>query len=263
MDRYDNKKRLFLITNDDGVHAKGLKTLIELVRPLGRVVVVAPDEPQSGMSHAITVKYPIRLEKIRREEDLWIYSCSGTPVDCVKIALNKLVKGKPDIILSGINHGSNSSTSIFYSGTMAAAMEGCINRIPSIGFSSLDISQDADFSGITKYIRMVIEHTLENGLSDDICLNMNFPVGRVEPVKGIKVCRQNKGLWHEEFDTRVDPQKREYFWLTGEFIDLEPDAVDTDEWALRNNYIALVPVKVDMTAYGFLDDLKKWKLNDE
>ena len=254
------KERLFLITNDDGVHAKGLQALIERARPMGKLLVIAPEEGQSGMSHAITVKYPIRVKKLKEEEGLVIYSSNGTPVDCVKLALSKLLDRKPDMILSGINHGSNSSTSIIYSGTMAAAIEGCINGIPAIGFSILDYSPDANFSSIQKYAKIVLENALNKGIPEDTCLNVNFPVNTYQKIKGIRVCRQVKGVWKEEFEHRMDPQKRDYFWLTGEFQNLEPEAVDTDEWALDHNYVSIVPVHIDLTAYSALQEIRAWSI---
>ena len=252
--------RLFLITNDDGINARGLQALIGIARPYGRLFVIAPEEGQSGMSHAITVKYPIRIQKISEEEDMVVYSSNGTPVDCVKLALSKLLDRKPDMILSGVNHGSNSSTSVIYSGTMAAAIEGCINEVPAIGFSILDYSPDAEFSSIQKYAQRVLEKALEKGLPGGICLNVNFPVNTYQKIRGIRVCRQNKGVWREEFDHRRDPQNRDYFWLTGEFHNLEPGALDTDEWALENNYVSVVPTHVDLTAYNALDQLRDWDI---
>jgi 5'-nucleotidase len=252
--------RLFLVTNDDGIRAKGLEALIEVVRPYGQVFVIAPEEGQSGMSHAITVKYPIRVRKVKQEEGLVIYGSNGTPVDCVKLALNKLLDRKPDMILSGINHGSNSSASVLYSGTMAAAIEGCVNGIPSIGFSLLDYSPDANFSSILKYAERILRTSLEKGIPQETCLNVNIPVNTYHKIKGIRVCRQNKGMWVEEFDHRTDPQNRDYFWLTGEFQNLEPDAPDTDEWALKNNYVSIVPVHVDLTAYRAIEQLKEWEI---
>ena len=254
------KVKLFLVTNDDGIQARGLQALIELVRPYGKVMVVAPTDGQSGMSHAITVKNPIRIKKLEQQEGLVVYSSNGTPVDCVKLALSKLLDRKPDMILAGINHGSNSSSSIIYSGTMAAAIEGCINGIPSIGFSLLDYSPEANFGSILKYARIILEQALEKGIPDDTCLNVNFPVNTYQKIKGIRICRQNKGAWKEEFEQRMDPMKRDYFWLTGEFINLEPEAVDTDEWALRHNYISIVPVHIDLTAYKAMDHLRDWSI---
>ena len=249
-----------MLTNDDGIQARGLEALIGLVRPYGKIMVVAPEEAQSGMSHAITVKNPIRIKKLESREDLVIYSSNGTPVDCVKLALSKLLDRKPDMLLAGINHGSNSSSSIIYSGTMAAAIEGCINGIPSVGFSLLDYSPDANFGSILKYAGIILENALEKGIPADVCLNVNFPVNTYQKIKGIRICRQNKGKWKEEFEQRVDPMQRDYFWLTGEFMNLEPEARDTDEWALHNNFISIVPVHIDLTAYGALDQLSDWTI---
>jgi 5'-nucleotidase len=212
------------------------------------------------MSHAITVKYPIRIKKVREEEGLIVYGCNGTPVDCIKLGLSKLLDRKPDMILSGINHGANSSTSVIYSGTMAAAIEGCINGVPAIGFSILDYSPDANFSSIGKYARIILEKALEEGLPDDICLNVNFPVNTYQKIRGIRVCRQNKGVWREEFEHRKDPQNRDYYWLTGEFQNLEPDAEDTDEWALENNFVSVVPTHVDLTAHDALGLIRDWDI---
>lgn len=252
-------ERLILVTNDDGIYAKGLEALVDAVKQFGHVLVIAPHEGQSSMAHAITVKVPIRIEKIKGNNGVDIYSCSGTPVDCIKLAINHLVTTTPSLVVSGINHGSNASASIIYSGTMAAAIEGCLNGIPSIGFSLLDFSRDADFSGAKKHVKNIIEKVLREGLQAGTCLNVNIPKENVSPVKGIRICRQTKGFWQEEFDRRTDPMNREYFWLTGEFNNMEPDSEDTDEWALAHNYISIVPVKVDFTDYDSLQQLKKWE----
>jgi 5'-nucleotidase len=253
-------ERLILVTNDDGIHAKGLSAMIEAARQFGNVVVVAPMDGQSGMAHAITVKTPIRVHKITDQDELKTYSCSGTPVDCVKMALNVLLSRKPDLILSGINHGANSSSSIIYSGTMAGAIEGSLNQIPSIGFSLLNYSRDADFTTAQHYAQIIISEALKNTIPKGICLNVNIPTLNLSEIKGIKVCRQNHGVWREEFDHRTDPGGNDYYWLTGTFEDLEPHAEDTDEWALRNNFVSVVPVKFDLTAHQFIDKLKKWNL---
>jgi 5'-nucleotidase len=252
------KKPLLLVTNDDGIEAKGLKELIEVVRPLGRVLVVAPADPQSGMSHAITVKVPLRITRLLEEEDLTIYKCYGTPVDCVKMAFNLLLPGKPDLLVSGINHGSNAATSVFYSGTMGAALEGCINEIPSIGFSLLNLDHDASFSGATYYADLIIRKVLENGLPATVCLNVNIPDGDRENICGIKVCRQNKGFWREEYDKRIDPLGKHYFWLTGNFHNSEPEATDTDEWALSRQFVSIVPLQTDLTCHDTLKTLGNW-----
>jgi 5'-nucleotidase len=257
----DKERRpLFLVTNDDGVEAKGIKSLIEVVRPMGRVLVVAPADPHSGMSHAITVKVPLRIEKVLEEKDLLIYKCYGTPVDCVKMAFNHLLKEKPDLLVSGINHGSNASTSVFYSGTMGAVLEGCINEIPSVGFSLLNLDYDADFTAAKHYADLIIRKVMSNGLPVSVCLNVNIPDGPQDTLEGIRICRQNKGYWKEEFDKRVDPMGRNYFWLTGNFHNTEPEATDTDEWALEHQYVSIVPQKIDLTCYDTLKSLHEWNL---
>ena len=255
------KDRLILVTNDDGVNAKGLKALIEVAQNFGKVVVVAPTEGQSGMAHAITVKNPIRLHKVTDTENLKIYSCNGTPVDCVKMAISRIVSRKPDLLLAGINHGANSSSSVLYSGTMGATIEGCLYEVPSIGFSLLNFAKDADFTATQHYAKIVIEEALKNSLPKNVCLNVNIPSVPLEEIKGIRICRQNHGVWREEFEHRTDPNGHDYYWLTGTFEDMEPHAEDTDEWALRNNYISIVPVKFDFTAYQYIDNLKKWNFN--
>jgi 5'-nucleotidase len=256
-------KPLILITNDDGVEAKGLQALIEIIRPLGTIVVVAPADAQSGMSHAITVKIPLRLTKIREEEDLTVYKCYGTPVDCVKMALNHLLTKKPDLLLSGINHGSNSAASVFYSGTMGAALEGCINEITSIGFSLLNLDHDADFVTAQHYAHAITKNVLRDGLPGAICLNVNVPDVELNQIAGIKICRQNKGYWQEEFDQRTDPAGKHYFWLTGVFHNTEPDATDTDEWALNNNFVSIVPLQTDLTSHDMLKSLSNRNFNHE
>lgn len=260
----NRKKPVILVTNDDGYRAKGIHALIEAVQPFGHVVVVAPSQPQSGMSHAITVNLPLRMEKVEEKENLEFYVVSGTPVDCVKLANNQLFRDhKPDLLVSGINHGANSSSSVVYSGTMAAAIEGCLYHIPSIGFSLLDFSRHPDFSASIRYTRMIVKNALETGIQLNTCLNVNIPKLSFDEIKGVRVCRQNKGVWREEFDKRLDPNDREYYWLTGEFYNLEPDAEDTDEWALHHKYISIVPVQVDLTAYKSIDQLKSWQFEEK
>lgn len=252
---------LILVTNDDGVNAKGLKALIEVVKKFGKVVVVAPATPQSGMSHAITVRNPLRIECIDKKEDVEIYCCNGTPVDCVKLAFSKVLSKKPNLLVSGINHGSNASTSIFYSGTMGAALEGCINYVPSVGFSLLSTHPDADFTASKVYSEKIVKKVLEDGLDDHVCLNVNIPDVPLNDIKGIRVVRQTKGYWKEEFDPRIDPDGHEYFWLKGKFHNIEPDAIDTDEWALKNNYVSIVPINIDLTCYDTLKKIKHWEQN--
>jgi len=252
-------KPLLLLTNDDGIQASGLNNFIDTVRPLGEVVVVAPDSARSGMSSAISAYNPIRATLVKKEEGLTVYSCTGTPVDCVKLGLSELIDRKPDILLSGINHGSNAAICIVYSGTMGAAFEGCINGIPSVGISLTDHSHHADFSQAVKYGKLVAEKVLANGLPEGICLNLNVP--DVPDVKGLKVCSQTKGYWIKEFMEMKDPSGRKVYWLTGEFANQEPDNTLSDEWALNQGYAALVPLRIDMTDYSFLEKIKDWENN--
>jgi len=245
-----------LVVNDDGITATGIKNLMEVMQELGNVVVVAPDSPQSGMGHAITIGKPIRFDKVDLYAGVEMYKCSGTPVDCVKIAVNKIFKGKkPDLCVSGINHGLNNSINVLYSGTMSAAVEGAIERIPSIGFSLDDFAADADFSYTKKYIKNICEQVLANGLSEGTLLNVNFPKG--DNLKGIKVCRQANAKWMEEFDERTDPYKRPYYWLTGVFENFDKGE-DTDVWALEHNYVSIVPVQFDLTAHHAIQALNSW-----
>lgn len=251
------EKPLILVTNDDGVFAPGLRTLISVAREFGKVIVVAPDSAMSGMSHAITVKTPLRLRKIAEEEDYVEYSCNGTPVDAVKLG-EKVVAGKtPDLVLSGINHGSNASVNVIYSGTMAAVIEACMDGIPAVGFSLLDYSHNASFEGAIDYIRNILKNVLKNSLPQGVCLNVNIPAVDKGMIKGLKVCRQATGRWEEAFDQRIDPYSRDYYWLTGVFMDGDT-AEDTDSWALANNYISVVPVKFDLTAHESIEIISKW-----
>ncbi len=248
-----------LVVNDDGITAPGIKTLMSAMKELGKVVVVAPDSPQSGMGHAITIGSPLRLDKVELYDDIESYSCSGTPVDCVKLAVNKIFKGKkPDLCVSGINHGLNNSINILYSGTMSAAVEGAIESIPSIGFSLDDYTLQADFSHCIKYVKEIAAQVLQNGLPASTLLNVNFP--NTPHIKGIKICRQANAKWAEEFDERMDPHKRPYYWLTGVF-QLNDKGEDTDVWALDNNYASVVPVQFDMTAHHVIPLINNWKFN--
>lgn len=248
-------KKLILVSNDDGVFAPGLKVLIDVVKPYGDVLVVAPESAESGMSHALSIKNPVRVTRQFSEPGLTIYSCQGTPVDCVKLALNQLVDRKPDFVVSGINHGSNASISIIYSGTMGAALEGTLNGIPSAGFSLLDHSLQADFTLARLAATSIFDKMYENGLPLYTCLNVNVPRITPDRFKGIKVCRQAHGVWKEEYEKRYDPANQPYYWLTGNFHNFEPDATDTDEWALSNNYVSVVPVWVDFTSHEVIEKL--------
>lgn len=244
-----SKKPLILVTNDDGITAPGILNLIRVVKRItNRVVVVAPDSPQSGMGHAITMNSMLRLKK-QEIEEVEAYACSGTPVDCVKIATSTVLKEKPDLVVSGINHGSNSSVNVIYSGTMSAAVEGAIEGIPSIGFSLCNHSIDADFKPALPYVEKIIRFALENPIS---CLNVNLPAVASDLINGIKICRQADAMWEEEFQERHDPSGKAYYWMTGKFVNHEPQNKDTDEWALSNNYVSVVPVQFDVTAHDKL-----------
>ncbi|GHV27045.1 5'-nucleotidase SurE [Bacteroidia bacterium] len=248
---------LILISNDDGVRAKGINELIAGVRDLGDIVVVAPDGARSGMSSAITSIHPIRLELLKKEEDLTVYSCTGTPADCVKLAVGELLDRKPDLILSGINHGSNAAVCVIYSGTIGATFEGCILGIPSVGISLTDQDADADFTQAVKYGRQVAQYVLEEGLTKGVCLNLNVP--NISDVKGLKISTQARGYWDKEFQPSTDPSGKTVYWLTGDFINEEPDNECSDEWALAHGYAAVTPLHVDMTAHHVINDLKKWE----
>ena len=249
-------KKLILITNDDGAEANGIKVLTRLMMELGEVIVVAPDGPRSAQSNALTVNHPIRFTKLEEKEGLTTYSCTGTPTDCVKLALNEIVPRTPDLIVSGINHGSNSAINVIYSGTMGAVLEGCENGILSIGFSIDSHSSDVDFSHFEPFILKITTQALKNGLPHGTCLNVNSPMGKIS---GVKTVRQCDGRWTKEFEKRTDPQGRSYFWLTGYFENHEPDATDTDEWAILNGFISIVPTKIDLTAYQAIAEVSKWQ----
>lgn len=252
-----NKKPLILVTNDDGYLAKGIKVLVDSLIGLGDIVVVAPDGPRSGMSSAITSIQPIRYHLINqdKENSVTVYSCTGTPVDCVKLGISEVLGRNPDILVSGINHGSNASICVLYSGTMGAAIEGTIFGVPSIGFSLLDHHSDADFTHTEKIIKSVSEKILHSGLPKGICLNVNIPHADIA-LKGIKVCKQAKGKWIEEFKKSADGSGKDVFWLTGSFENHDPLDKQTDEWALANGYVSIVPIEVDMTANEYIDTFK-------
>ena len=257
------RRPLILVTNDDGISAPGIRNLIRIMNDFCDVVVVAPNSPQSAKCHAITIENTIRCDKVNIEKGPQIeYSCSGTPVDCVKLAVNQLLDRKPDLCVSGINHGSNSSINVIYSGTMSAAVEGALAGIPSIGFSLLDYAHNADFSEAEQYIRKVTKEVLENGLDDGVCLNVNIPKRiKGKEIKGLKVCRQADANWEEEFEERTDPKGRTYYWLTGKFMNYDK-GTDTDEWALENHYVSVVPVQFDVTAHSSLVSVNKLLLNE-
>lgn len=248
---------MIFLTNDDSYRSKGFEAAIEVARHFGRVMAIAPEAPQSGMSQAITIYNPLRLRKVRDEEGVTVYALNGTPVDCVKMAFDYLLTNeKVDLAISGINHGSNAAINVLYSGTMGAAIEASFYNIPSIGLSLTDHDPDADFEGAVKYGVEIVGKVLEKGVSLPCCLNVNIPNIPLAEIKGVRISRQTRGFWREEFFPRTDPHGREYFWLTGGFQNAEPAAEESDEWALANGYVAVVPIKVDMTEYRQLEELE-------
>ncbi len=251
------ERPIILITNDDGITAPGIRNLVEAVKDLGEVIVVAPDKPQSGMGHAITIGVPLRLTKmpgIFGEIEAW--QTSGTPVDCVKLAVGKILHRKPDICLSGINHGANHSINVIYSGTMSAAMEASIEGIPSIGFSLLDFQYEADFTAARHYVHTIVKDMIATKKDKHFLLNVNIPKAPLEEIKGIKICRQAYAKYDESFDERMDPNGKKYYWLTGEFINHDK-GTDTDVWALEHKYVSVVPVQFDLTNYTLKNELEK------
>ena len=250
-----NTEPVILVTNDDGVTAPGIRNLIEAVKDLGKVVVVAPDSPQSGMGHAITIGKPLRLDAVTLFEDIGVeaYQCSGTPVDCVKLAHDVVLHRKPDICLSGINHGSNASINVIYSGTMSAAMEAAVEGIPSAGFSLCDFNFDADFSVAAEVARKIAQRMLTEAMPEHFLLNVNIPKVKAKDFKGIKICRQADAKWAENFDKRKDPRGRDYYWMTGKFVNRDRGE-DTDIEALNSGYASIVPVRIDFTD----SNVKKW-----
>ncbi len=250
-------KPLILITNDDSINSKGIAVLIEAMQSVGEVVIVAPDSHQSGMGHAITVNEMLRLKKSKVYPTLNAYECSGTPADCVKIAKHELLKDRNiDLVVSGINHGANASISVIYSGTMAATIEAGLEGIPAIGFSLDDFGSNADFSHTIPYLISIAKKVLEEK-DRKLILNVNFPANQIESIKGIRICRQNKGNWIEEFEKRTDPNGKPYYWMGGGFKDNEPNDETNDIWAIKNNYVAIVPVQFDLTNYSQISELKQ------
>lgn len=252
-----SKKPLILVSNDDGITSKGIRVLVNVMKQLGEVVVVAPDSPQSGMGHAITIGETLRLYEEDIFEGVQAYKSSGTPADCVKLAKHYVLKDRqPDLVVSGINHGSNTSISVLYSGTMSAAIEGALEGLPSVGFSLCDYSSKADFSHVEEYVYKISKQVLENGIAKGVALNVNFPPKRFESIKGIKVCRQAHAKWQEEFSERYDPNGRKYFWMAGNFVNFDKGE-DNDEWAIANNFVSIVPCQYDLTAHHAINQINQ------
>ena len=253
-------KPLILITNDDGFEARGLEALVEAAKDFGEIVVITPDGPRSGMGHAITMQVPLRVNLYKTENGIPYYRTNGTPVDCVKLGQRVVLRDrKIDLVLSGINHGSNSSVSIIYSGTMAAAIEASFEGLPAIGFSLLDYSSKADFSAAIVYTKQIIEKVLQNGLPKHVCLNVNIPKLPLAEIKGIRITRQTLGYWYEDLEENTDAVGGKYYWLAGYLVNLEKDAADTCEWALQNGYVSVMPVHFDMTSHKTIENLKHWE----
>ena len=250
-------KPLILVTNDDGITAKGIKSLQSAIQEFGEVIVIAPNSAMSGMGHAITINSPLRLQKENIFENVESYSCSGTPVDCVKLGIYEILHRKPDLIVSGINHGANTATNVLYSGTMSAAVEGAMEGIPSIGFSLCDFDADADFTSAMKIVRQVTQQVLNNEMPKGVCLNVNIPKGN--DVKGLKICRQAHAFWEDRFDKRLDQFNKPYYWLTGDFVE-QDTTEDTDLYWIEKGYASVVPTQFDMTAYKSIETLENWEL---
>ncbi|MGB1003392.1 MAG: 5'/3'-nucleotidase SurE [Salibacteraceae bacterium] len=249
-----SKKPLILVTNDDGVTAKGINSLVEVAKKYGDVVVVAPDKPQSAMGHAITINSILHIKEISNEANVKTLSTSGTPVDCVKLAVNEILERKPDLVVSGINHGSNASINVIYSGTMSAAVEAAIEGIPAIGFSLLDFDENADFEASKHFADLIIPHVIENGIPEGVCLNVNIPKRKLENINGMKICHQANANWEEKFDKRTNPSGQTYYWLTGDFVNYEVGR-ESDLWALDNGYVSIVPTQFDMTAHSSITNM--------
>jgi len=251
-------KPLILVTNDDGIGAKGIEALVESMQKFGTVVVVAPSHPQSGMGHAITVNQPIRMNRSKVFANIDAYAVSGTPVDCVKMGIYEVLKRKPDLLVSGINHGANFSTNVLYSGTMSAAVEGAIENVPAIGFSLCDFSTQADFKPAQTIVEHVTELALRNDFPNHVCLNVNIPKLPSNQIKGIQFCRQASAFWDDRFEKRIDPFGHTYYWLMGDFREITPQQ-DTDLHYIEQGYATIVPTQFDMTAHQCIDQLNQWK----
>ena len=253
-----NDKPLILITNDDGYQAQGRRKLIDLKRPLGELVVISTEKVMSAKGHSITTTPDLTVNLVESGPDYKEYRCNGTPVDCVKVGYQWLLHRLPDLVVSGINHGSNASTNVIYSGTMAAAIEACMDGINAIGFSLDDYSLDADFDHLDGYITAITQKVLREGLPDGVCLNVNFPIRGEEPIKGLKICRQAKAKWIEAYSECLDEKGGTCLKLGGKFI-CEDLGEETDHYAIKHNYVSLVPTHFDLTAKQYLDDMRRFE----
>ncbi len=254
----ENKRPLLLISNDDGYDAKGIRVLVEMLSDMGDIIVCAPESARSGYSCAFSATEPLRLCLREKHESLEIWSCNGTPVDCVKMALAEIVPRKPDMVIGGINHGDNASVNVHYSGTMGVTLEGCMKYISSVAFSLCDHRADADFSSLRPLVRQITERVLKEPLPHGVCLNVNFPL--VDHYQGVRVCRMAKGTWGGEVEKRHHPRGYDYWWMVGYYTNDEPDAEDTDNWALTHGYVAITPTQIDVTAYEAINLVKSWNL---
>ncbi len=249
-------KPLILISNDDGYLAKGINSLVEMLSDIADILVCAPEDARSGYSTAFSATIPLRLKKRYEKDGVQIWSCNGTPVDCTKLALSELCPRRPDVIIGGINHGDNASVNSHYSGTMGVTKEGCMKYIPSLAFSLCDFREDANFEPLRGVIRQIVSKVLKEGLPLGVCLNVNFPL--IEEFKGIRVCRMAKGTWGNEVHKHRHPRGYDYYWLVGNYTNDEPEADDTDNWALSHGYIAITPTTIDVTSYEAMDSIRKW-----
>ncbi len=254
----ENKRQLILISNDDGYQAKGINELVRMVRDYADILVCAPDGPRSGMSCAFSATVPLRLIQQHAEPGLQVWSCNGSPVDCVKLALAELCPRQPDMVIGGINHGDNASVNAHYSGTMGVTLEGCMKYIPSVAFSLCDQHADADFQPLEPYIRQITQRVLSDGLPQGVCLNVNFPL--VSEYQGVRVCRMCQGTWYNEVTRCHHPRGYDYWWMVGHFTNDEPTAEDTDRWALERGYVAITPTQIDVTAHAAISLVKGWNL---
>ena len=252
------KRPLLLISNDDGYQAKGIRELVEMVSDLGDIIVCAPESARSGFSFAFSAMTPLKLQLREKRKGVEIWSCNGTPVDCVKMALAEIVPRTPDMVIGGINHGDNASVNVHYSGTMGVTLEGCMKYIPSVAYSLCDHRDDANFGPLRPLVRTITMRVLEEGLPMGVCLNVNFPL--VPEYKGVRVCRMAKGTWGQEVVRCAHPRGYDYWWMVGKYTNDEPTATDTDNWALANGYVAITPTQTDVTAYTAIDNIKSWKL---